>query len=150
MTTVESHPNINDYCFDGIFWADDDSSDEYEYYQYVTSEIGKHKIAEERQREKWLKFEYPEDQSKEYDPTDGDVRGNYKEVDKNRKKTWHSKGATPAGNRWTKIEWWEKDERRKRRRNYAKKFIRILLKDPNKADKYYPGSSKQKDLKTLF
>lgn len=53
-----------------------------------------------------------------------DSRGNYKEIDKMRKKTWHSKGANPCGAR-RHCDWWDKVSRIKQRRKYNKDFVRF-------------------------
>lgn len=138
MNTIEPHLNVGAHYFDNEFW-DDDSSDDYEYCQYVTAEIRRLTIEKQRQREKWLKFEYPQDQGDQYDPADGDVRGNYKEIDKRRKKTWHSKGANPA-NRFDKFEKWYKTAKKRQCRYYQRKYTSNLIKAPQLVDKYHHGT----------
>ena len=140
MNGVDPRLNISNYNFDGIFW-DDDSSDDYEYYKHVMSEDYKREIENQCQREKWLKFEYPEGQDARYDPVDGDIRGNYKEVDKRRKKTWHSKGALPNSFKgWMRDNKLVRTHKHRQCRYYNKKFTFDVVKAPQLVDKYHHGT----------
>jgi hypothetical protein len=125
------------------FYCDDsDDGDMFEFYQYVESERGRLEIEKYRQREKWLKFEYPEDQSADYDPADGDLRGEYKQMDKGRKKTWHrGKGGHPHSKwMWGKIEKCHRIEHHRQSRYYNKKYTLHILKAPQLVDKYHHGT----------
>jgi len=126
------------------FWYGDDSDDDdmFEFYQYVESERGRLEIEKYRQREKWLKFEYPEDYSGEYDPADGDLRGDYKEIDKNRKKTWHrGKGANPNyKHNHCKSERLYRIARKRQCRHHNKKFTFDVVKAPQLVDKFHHGT----------
>jgi hypothetical protein len=91
--------------------------------------------------------------SEKYDPTDGDTRGEYKEIDKNRKKTWHSKGASPASDSWNSWNNIPKFYRRKQSRQIRTKsrnLIHALLKSPTTAENYHHQSGRQSRLKIPF
>lgn len=103
-----------------------------------------------RERERWLKFEYPVDQSEQYDPVDGDTRGDYKELDKNRKKTWHSKGASPGSNSWNTIPKFYRRKLSRQTRCLSRGQIHALLKSPSKIDHYHTRSGRRSKLKTPF
>ena len=80
----------------------------------------------------------------------GDIRGDYKEIDKRRKKTWHSKGALPHPWNYSKICKSERTAINRWQRSYARTFVSRLLKDSDSADKFHSGSSSRRSFKTPF
>jgi len=123
---------------------------DYRYLEY----LHRLEIKERREREKWLKFEYPEDVDIQYDPADGDTRGDYKEIDKNRKKTWHSKGGIPyrgySNGQGCPLPKFYRRKENRRIRSCSRRRIQSMLKSPKTAEKYHTQSNRQASLKTCF
>ena len=126
---------------------EDDRWDDIRYYNYQPTTCVFYYAAPGQE---WGDFYYSDDSkdmemynylsSDQYklDPADGDQRGEYKENDKRRKKTWHSKGANPY-HLWCKYDRVKKRDVHRQRRLGYKKYTRDIMKRPADSDKYHSG-----------